>query len=133
MRLLLATLALIVVPPVAADGSTTVTLQLTPAYHALLPIKTCEVTVPSGGDGGDVLDAAAASGCISGWSYDRYGTARFVTCIDGLCAQPGTFWAFYVNEAMPDGGSSGIDDVHPVDGDVVEFAYVDWFSPFLLP
>lgn len=133
MRTLLAlsALALLSAPLAAGDAIVLVRLDLTLGHHALPALKSCTVGVVAGSDGGAVLDAATASGCISGWSHDTYGGGkRFVTCVDGLCQQPGTFWAFYVDEALPCGGACGIDDVQMLGGEAVEFAYVDWFTPF---
>ena len=128
----LAALALLLAPAAATD-LVQVRLDLTLAHHALPAYKSCTVDVPAGADGGDVLDAARESGCISGWQHDSFGASRYVTCIDGLCQQTGTFWALYVDEALPCGGSCGIDNVRMQGGEVVEFAYVDWFTPFTLP
>lgn len=129
----LATLALLLAPAAAGAGLVQVRLDLTLAHHALPAVKSCDVLVPDGADAGNVLDQAAADGCISGWQHDSFGSSRFVTCIDGLCQQTGTFWAYYLDDALPCGGACGIDDVPLRGGEVVEFAYVDWFTPFTLP
>ena|SRR5581483_7094146 len=135
MKLLIALLPLALLLPAvgATTGTVHVTLSLTAGYHGLPSYKSCGLDVPEGANAGDVLDAATAAGCISGWSYDHYGTSRFVTGIDGIDAQTGTFWALYVNEALPDGGNAGIDDTHAAEGDNVEFVYADYFTPFTLP
>lgn len=126
--------ALLAPASLAADGDVEVRLDLTLAHHGLPSYRSCTVSVPAGSGAGDVLDAATAAGCIGGWTFDRFGSERFVTCIDGLCQQLGTFWAFYVDEALPCDGSCGIDADSPEvrfdGGEVVEFAYVDWFTPF---
>lgn len=114
-----------------ASGLVPVTFSLSAGSHVLPDVKTCEVLVPAGADGADVLDAAAAQGCISGW-VAGFGGA-YASCIDGVCEQTGTFWAFYVDEALPCGGSCGILDVAFVGGENAEFSYVDWFTPFTLP
>ena len=119
-----------------ADADTvTVTLEVTYGNHLAPAVKSCDVTVPVGSTAADVLDAAQASGCIGSWSGTTYSFGRFVDCIDGLCGQNfadlvGTFWGFYVNErASP----VGIDARAVAEGDVVEFAYADWYTGILLP
>ena len=124
------TLASALAPVAGAAGTVTVHFELKVVSHHLPAYKSCDVTVADGANGGDVLDAAASSGCISSWQHDSFGNSRFVTCIDGVCQQTGTFWAFYVNDALPCGGSCGIDDVHLHGGETVSFAYADWFTPF---
>lgn len=133
--LALATIPIVLVlalSPAQATSLVPVTFSLSAGSHLLPDLKTCDLLVPAGADGGDVLDAAVATGCISGWTYDHFGTARFVTSIDGIAQQTGTFWALYVDEALPGGGTQGIDDIAVVGGENVEFSYVDWFTPFTL-
>lgn len=130
----LSTLLLVAATPFATaddSASVTVTLQITLGNHVLAPYKECEVTVPAGSDPGDVLDQAEAQGCIDSWDYDVFdGFGRYVTCIDGICQQFGTFWAFYVDEVP---SNVGIDGAIVENGQTIEFVYADWFTPFTVP
>src|SRR5688572_21662231 len=69
LLLLAATLPL---APAGASGSVTVALEVNASvtfpYDEPAFTASCSVTVASGANAGDVLDAAAASGCIDGWS-----------------------------------------------------------------
>lgn len=93
--------------------------------HASAPAyKTCDVVVAEGASVADVLDRAAASGCISSWESASYpGFGRYVTCLDGICETPATYWAFYVG-----GGYSltGIDATPARDGETYQFTYEQW-------
>lgn len=130
-QLLIAVALLALGAPLANASTDTVTFSLTLGHESAPSIKTCAVSVPAGANGGDVLDAATSAGCISGWTFDTFGGARFVTSIDGIAQQTGVFWAYYVNEEMPCGSLCGIDDPGLiVAGDNVEFVYRDWFTPF---
>lgn len=132
LPVVLAALLALAAVPLAQAAGIEVTFALGAGHEAAPAVETCRVTIPAGGDGGHVLDAATQAGCISGWSYETFGSSRFVTCIDGICQQLGTFWAYYVNDEMPCGGFCGIDDDGLIGaGDVVEFVYRDWFTPFL--
>lgn len=121
--------------PLAAGSTDSVTLQVTLGHHALPAAKECALAIPTPTDGAAVLEAAIAAGCISSYETASFpGFGRYVTCIDGLCEQTGTFWGYYVNEAFSDGGiddTNGAATIHA--GDVVEFVYSDWFSGALLP
>lgn len=86
--------------------------------------KTCDVVVPQGADGGDVLDAAVAQGCLLAWgqaSYEGYG--RYVTHIDHISGLVATYWAFYLNGAYTD---FGIDAYAAAQGDTLGFDYTQW-------
>lgn len=116
-------LLLITATTSASAAAANVTLDL----EALgVDYKACEVAVPVGSNGGDVLDAAVGAGCISSWSYTDFGFGRFVDCIDGVCGTAATFWEFSVNGVS---ASFGIDDYHAAPGDVVGFNYVEWVVP----
>lgn len=120
--------------------------SLEPTHHA------CDVQVPAGADGGEVLDAAVASLCIVNWSYSRFPPetgSRFVTSIDGQAGADafaptpcpggdpldlhfvfaGAYWAVYY--PTPTSYSSvGIDDIHVNDSETLRFAYETYqFGP----
>jgi hypothetical protein len=137
VMLTLALLAL-AAPPAAGEATTvTATLQVGAGNH-LAPalFADCEVTVAAGSAVGDLLDAAAAQGCIGSWEAQEFaGFGRYVTCIDDVCEQVvgglfGTWWAFYVDEAF---ATQGIDDTPVRDGTVYEFVYSDWYVSGFLP
>lgn len=132
IHLALALLLAIAALPHAVAADVAVDLSLGAGAHLAPSVKACEVVIPAGSNAGDLLDAATASGCISGWEYDDSFGARFVTCIDGVCAPLGTFWAFYVDEDLPEDCNAGIDDVALQGGENVEFVLADWFTPFAL-
>jgi hypothetical protein len=130
--------------PAPAAATDTATVHLTVETHAsvragLTPTDVpeatpgtgeCSVQVPSGADGGAVLDAAVDKGCIAGWDYQEFDGARFVTSIDRLRA-PGLtclafaagvcdWWQFHVN-GEPAG--YGIDGYEASDGDENRWLY----------
>lgn len=117
---------------------------LEPTHH------TCDVQVPAGANGGDVLDAAAASLCIAHWTYTTFAPNpdRFVTSIDGQLGADafaptpcpgnptdlhflfaGTYWAFYYPTATTY-SNAGIDDVSVNDSETLRFSYESYqFGP----
>lgn len=148
--LLVATL--IIAPPIQASSTVTVALAINatatfpfnePAFEA-----SCEIEVAGGADAGDVLDAAAAEGCIAAWTSTTHPTfGRFLTGVTKtgtsistdarnvdttrfLC---GTFppnpggsilyasWFFGVNLL---GSDTGIDGYSAAEDDRLEFHYV---------
>lgn len=110
--------------PFAAAADVTVTLQIDLGHPALPSYKECDVTVPAGSNVGAVLDQAEEDGCISGWESASFpGFGRYVTCVDGLCEEVVTYWAFYVNGAY---ASAGIDDTPVAAGSTYTFAYEQW-------
>lgn len=141
--------------PVSAMTTTdTATVHLTVETHAavragLTPedvppsapgTASCDVEVPTGADGGDVLDAAVAKDCIAGWDHQAYDGARFVVSIDRLRA-PGLtclafaagicdWWEFSVNGET---ASFGIDDYSAEDGDVNRWLYRNTLGPETRP
>lgn len=127
----LSTLLLLVAAPLttAAEGDTVnVTLQVTLGNHLLPAYAECGVGVAVGSNAGDVLDAAVDEGCIDSWEYEEFGGfGRYVTCIDGICAPFGTFWALFVDETV---AASGIDSTIVEEGQTIEFVLSDWFTPF---
>ncbi len=121
-----------VAPLAASNATTTVTLDLN-LGDAMADYKNCEVTFAAGGNVGDVLDAAVASGCLDSWTAVDYGAfGRFVDCIDNICGQGaaifvGTFWEINTN-GVP--AAVGIDQILPANGDVVTFDYEAYaFTP----
>jgi hypothetical protein len=145
-------LLLLAAAPATASGSVTVTVAVDasltfpynePAFTRAL----CFVTVPAGSHGGDVLDAAVASGCLGGWSFLTDATfgrlvhgitqAGSTTSTDGrneyrarfLCGATSTLggsllfaaWGFGLNGAA---APTGIDGYTVSAGDALQFAYV---------
>lgn len=107
-----------------AAGTVQVTLELR-ENHLLLPTTvSCAVTVDAGADAGAVLDAATASGCISGWTHGSDPTyGRFVTSVNGKSESAGFYWAYLENGRA---ASHGIDFASAAEGDVFGFAYADY-------
>jgi hypothetical protein len=153
--LALATLPLLLLAaaPATASGNVTVTLAVNasltfPYDEPAFTLAPCSVSVPAGSNGGDVLDAAAANGCIGAWGFITDPTfGRFVhgitkanstTSTDGrneysarfLCGastlHPGgsllfASWGFGLN-----GGAAptGIDGYAAAAGDALQFHYI---------
>lgn len=140
-NILIATLLVgALLPTTALSDDGTVTFQVSLGSHLAPPSVECELAVPTPTTGAAVLDSAVATGCIDSWQSASFpGFGRYVTCINDLCEQTGTFWGYYINEQP---SSCGIDHVGSSPGepceplvqasDVVEFAYTDWFTPFLV-
>lgn len=119
--LVLASLLLLAAAPLAQASTVTVTLDLDVSGA---DYKTCDVRVPAGANGGEVLDAAVEQGCILLWTADEFpGYGRYVVCIDALCGAVATYWAFYLDGAYSD---VGIDAYAAVEGDVLGFDYQQW-------
>jgi len=83
--------------PAQAAGSVTVTLDVSIADDGV-DHAVCDVAVPTGSDGFNVLDAAVAAGCIDSYDAIDFGGAygRFLTCIDEICGQDAPTWALPV-------------------------------------
>lgn len=110
--------------PFASAADVTVTLQIDLVHRATPSYKECDVTLPAGSTVGALLDQAAADGCISSWESSSFpGFGRYVTCLDGLCEQIVTYWAFYVNGHY---ASAGIDDTPVTAGSTYTFVYEQW-------
>lgn len=124
MKLFALLAALVVAPlalPNAAAESVTVTLEVD-LFGA--DYKTCDVVVPAGANGGDVLDAAVEQGCILRWTSQEFsGFGRYVDCIDVFCGAVATYWAFYYNGGYSD---VGIDAIGVSGGEVLRFNYEQW-------
>src|SRR5581483_10267911 len=115
-------------------------LLAAPAFATHAPVSG-QVVVPDDGTAADVVDAAAAAGCIRSWTAVDYGSPdapnRFVQCVEtttDVCGQDavldGTFWAFYFDGALANGG---VDATHVHAGDDVQLVFTDYFVPFSLP
>ncbi|HVL47803.1 MAG TPA: hypothetical protein VM889_04530 [Candidatus Thermoplasmatota archaeon] len=110
----------------------------------------CDVVVRKGSDGGVILDAAVAAGCLESWTWCRdAGNGRFVTSLDGRYGDgrhdangdpcpsvfaPGkgvgtgltlVFWSIHLNGEP---AASGIDGYAAAEGDVYEFEYTTWLG-----
>jgi hypothetical protein len=67
----------------------TVTLDVSRGYPpAVVPVAHCNVGVPVGADGIDVLNAGVASGCISSYQAPLSQYGHYVTCINSDCEAP---------------------------------------------
>lgn len=158
MKALIATLALLALAAPATAGPALVNVHFyskagvaTPSLDATETLASCDLVVPRGSDGGNVLAAAVAAGCIDAWTSCVGDYGRFVTSIDGVwgdgvgpdggdCA-PSTngpalgtgmstlFWAIEHNgTAAP----TGIDGYRAAEGDRYGFVYTTWLT-FLVP
>jgi hypothetical protein len=135
--ILLALLAFGALLPASAGASNvTVTLTVGDHYHFLPAAKTCTLAVPAGTSGAGVLDAATATGCISGWAADDFGSPgepnRFVTCVDGRC-QDGTFYWVFTHNGSTLTTSYGVDarESAATQGATYDFRYATLASFFL--
>lgn len=97
--------------------------------EALPGTAVCDLTVGSGANAGDVLDAGVETGCIAAWDYDEFDGDRFVNSVDNLRAEGLTclaypvacqWWEFRVDD-QPVG--HGIDGYSAVDDSAVEFFF----------
>lgn len=130
MRAVLALpLLLLSFAPPAAGGSDAVAFELTLGNAAHAPYKACEVPLAEGATVADLLDAATAQGCISGWTYAESPFGRYVTSIDGIPEAAVTYWALYEGGAY---AQCGIDCTYPEPGIALSFNYETW-ATFLLP
>lgn len=73
-------------------------------------------------DGGEVLDRATGTGCITGWSSTSMDWGRFVTEVDGLeqIGWPVSWWLIQIDGVV---ASTGIDDMDLQSGQSLEFVY----------
>lgn len=127
VALLLPALALL--PLAGADGTVTVHLVVD-TFVGAPALASCDVDVPAGADGAAVLDAAVANGCILEWTAGSYpGLGRYVTSIDHVSEELGTYWSFVVDGEY---ASYGIDLYHAEQGSTIRFAY-DQYATYLLP
>ena len=123
---LLATIPAQAKPKTLSTTSSTVpvTLRLSAAEPvASVHYKTCAVSVASGADGLDVLQAATTSGCISGYETQNFGFGEFVTCIDGICGTDATYWRMTENGTYT---TYGVSDFSADSGDELGFSYTQW-------
>lgn len=120
--LVLLALATALAAPAHATGGVTVRFDATILDAA--PLAGCDVTVAAGSNVGDVLDQAVADGCISSWESKSFpGFGRYVTCIESVCEQVPTYWAFYVDGAY---ATEGIDSTIVAEGASYSFDYTQW-------
>jgi len=118
-----------------AHAASSVTLELHLGDASVPAYATCAVSVTTPTDGAAVLNAAVASGCLKGWSYESFpGLGRYVTCIDdghaNLCQDPAgglaTAWLYDINGVQANGGVDDGRDAPVGAGDVVQFVYTNW-------
>lgn len=91
-------------------------------------IAGCQLTVPDADgddtvDGGEVLDEATATGCISGWDHETSDCCgRYVTSVDGRdeVGWPAPWWMIQLNGQS---ASVGIDGMALEDGDALSLVY----------
>lgn len=127
MRAILATL-LLLAAALPAGASEPIRFELTLGNAAHAPYKACDVAVPAEANVADLLDAATAQGCISGWTYAESPFGRYVTSIDGISEAAITYWALYEDGAY---AQCGIDCTFPQPGEVLSFNYETWATGFL--
>ncbi len=128
LLVLAASINLVVVARPAAATTTTVHLDVDVA--TAVPMADCDVVVPVGSDGIDVLQQAVTDGCID--SYDTVTFSGFgekVTCIDDVCETPdetlnALTWIVYVDGAQSDLGVSSLS--FPTHGTTLGFSYEAW-------
>lgn len=117
---------------VSAEASTiSVTLEVALGREQVAPIR-CSVHVAPLADGGAVLSAAKASGCILDYTLRSYSFGRLVESIDHLTQTPDetlniVYWAMRENGACTD---YGIDGFRANSGDVLTFTYSSWVTFF---
>ena len=126
----LAATAVIQAPPATA----TATIHLDVDYVLSVPIADCDVSVASGANGLDVLDAAVTSGCIDSYATEDFGFGLYVTCINDICETPAeTFnavnWTVVVDGRVSEFGVSDL--AFPADGSTLQFSFGPWaiFAP----
>lgn len=100
----------------------------TPELNALPGVAGCSVSAADANgdgavDGGEVLDAATASGCISGWASQSFGGSRFVTSVDGLDQTAGGLTTWWLVQQNGYATPVGIDGLSLADGDSLDFVY----------
>lgn len=139
---IIATLLLLGLSPTASATTDTVHLTVDgdevfpfnlPPYNEAPVTASCNLTVADDADGGDVLDEAVDTGCLSSWDYRLYDGSRFLTGINdthGHCSTdaspPGlwpvvcSYWEFQVNGNH---AGYGIDGYLADDGDQITFRY----------
>jgi hypothetical protein len=102
-----------------------ITVHLDVTMLGAAPLHSCDVVVPAGSNGGALLDAAVAQGCILSWTADSFpGFGRYVTCMDHVvCGQVATYWALYYNGGYSD---VGIDALALQQGDTLGLDYTQW-------
>lgn len=145
--------------PATATAQDTATVELTvqthltdtaglaPASYDPAPATAhCQLALPTGSDGGALLDAAQDEGCIDSWAACQGGWSaecelgedgqgdRFVVEIDNLRAPGLTCLAFsagvcdwWEHRVNGQTASYGIDGYHAQDGDHVEWVYRNTF------
>lgn len=124
--------------PAQATSSTVVfsaAFGASAATHAAArPAAACEVTVADGADGGAVLDAAVASGCISSYAVKSFDFGSLLHCIDRVCGDADPlraacwYWSMHLNGVPTD---YGIDGYRAANGDVLSFVFIP-YGPALL-
>lgn len=115
------------VPSAPAAGTTVVHLDVDLA--GAIEEADCDVTVPEGSDGLDVLDQAKLDGCINSYTTQDFGFGEYVDCINDICEQPSALptvvWLIYLEDgSFADVGVSDLS--FPDDGDVLAFSYEAW-------
>lgn len=120
--------------PAAAIDDVTVTLEVAVLETVPFTVPTrCDLEVPSGSDGIDVLEEALDEYCIVSYDTVDFGgeLGEFVTCINELCGQSicvdgctaGSFWALLVDGMAAE---VGVSNMSFTDGAVLGFDYDTW-------
>lgn len=114
------------------SAATNVTVHLDVDLVTVGPLADCDVSVPTGSDGFDVLDEAIDIDCIDDYDTDP-DFPDYVTCItvmdNDICETPdetlnAVTWIIYVDGELSDVGARDLS--FPTDGDTLEFSYEPW-------
>jgi hypothetical protein len=123
-------------------GATDTTVRLVVDLAGADEVADCDVDVPSGASGIDVLDQAVDDECIESYHPEDFGFGEYVACINEICEQPSAYpvdqpspfpvvsWLIY----LEGGGFAevGVSELSfPTDGDTLRFSYEAW--PVHLP
>lgn len=109
---------------IPAGASAAVTLRVSLGDRSVAK-AVCSVAVAEGADGVAVLDAAVAGGCIKSYKIEDFGWGDYLACVDGVCEQPGTYWAMYENRVYT---SYGIREFYADPGDELWFNYEQYIT-----
>jgi len=118
-------------------AATTTTVHLDIDLATAVPLADCDVVVPTGADGIDVLDQAVTDGCIADYdSVPFAGLGEKVTCIKpagtpshDVCETPdetlnALTWIVYTDGEQSDLGVSSLS--FPTHGSTLGFSYEAW-------
>jgi hypothetical protein len=98
------------------------------SLNGLAGVAGCTLTVAdANGDGRisglELLGAATAAGCITGYAVQDFGFGAFVTMVDGLEQAGGGLAAWWLVQVNLKGSLIGVSDLDLQSGDAVDFVY----------